>query len=687
MVRVDDDPMVLDDPEAVYADWESARWLLPVLVVVLLLGISGFTAFRLLSGSESEPEVSDPADAVDASDVIVDIAESNPLRGSKQVADTFVQALNAGSVTGQPFAFEQAAEVQADIQAITQNLGVFVMTATAGAVTNEDEHRAISPTTIQWSLDDGTAFSTAGELKLVRVGTEWQVDWDPAVIHEGLTPGDVLVRERVTSPRAPVLGRDGFELVGDRPVIQVGVVPRNVSDVQLLAGRLAELLGVNSADIADLIRRSPSDAVLTLVERRTEDIEPVRAELAALSGVELVETTAPLPPYDGYGRALFGWAGEVTAEILERSPEYFDVGDIVGRSGLQAIYNEQLAGLPGFRVRIDRRFALRDQTGLEIPADADVNIIYLSAPQPPEALQTTIDHQTQVAAERALTATELPSALVAVQASTGEVLAIANGPGAAVQNNALTGQYAPGSIFKVVTAYAAMAQGATIDQQIGCPANIVVDGKEFRNSDGHDFGNVALRRAFAESCNTSFIELGLGLDRSALPGVARLLGVGTQYNLGTLAFSGAVPTPGSQVDQAATAFGQGQVLVSPLSMAVMTASVANGTYHPPSLVLGANEPGPGESLAPVVVDQLQQMMAAVVNNGTGGAVRGVPGGQVFGKTGTAEFGNEQPPSTHAWFVGFQGDVAFAVLVEGGGFGGSVAAPIAAQFLSSLASQG
>ena len=122
-------------------------------------------------------------------------------------------------------------------------------------------------------------------------------------------------------------------------------------------------------------------------------------------------------------------------------------------------------------------------------------------------------------------------------------------------------------------------------------------------------------------------------------------------------------------------------------MAVMTASVASGTYHPPSLVVGANTGAESVPLDPTVVDQLRQMMAAVVNSGTGQAAKRAAGGQVFGKTGTAEYGNENPPQTHAWFVGYEGDVAFAVLVDGGGFGGSVAAPIAADFLTRVANQG
>src|SRR5207248_5856186 len=110
---------------------------------------------------------------------------------------------------------------------------------------------------------------------------------------------------------------------------------------------------------------------------------------------------------------------------------------------------------------------------------------------------------------------------------------------------------------------------------------------------------------------------------------------------------------------------------------------ATGTWHPPTLVQdppqGAGAAAPATVAAPVVT-ALHQLMRAVVTSGTGTAAN-VPGPPVYGKTGTAEFGPATPPATHAWFIGFRGDVAFAVLVEGGGVGGRVAGPIAARFLA------
>lgn len=139
------------------------------------------------------------------------------------------------------------------------------------------------------------------------------------------------------------------------------------------------------------------------------------------------------------------------------------------------------------------------------------------------------------------------------------------------------------------------------------------------------------------------------------------------------------------MDQAASAFGQGRVLVSPVAVAVSTAAVAGGALRSPHLV---TEPASAAAAVPPAlpggpVDTLRGLMREVVTSGTGSAVAGVPGGLVAGKTGTAEHGSGPNPPTEAWFTGWQGDIAFCVFVQDGGFGGDVAAPIAARFLTAL----
>ncbi len=702
--------------EEVYADVASARWLIPLFGAIVGLGLVVLLVIQLVGspGNESDDDAS--GEDADSSEVDGDSVASSGL-SSQELAQAaalrFQDALNGRSLTRMNFAFDDPAEAQAEFTAIWSDLDdVDFSVEIETVVLAEDEIRTSVPVETTWTLrnipvapppvsegDDansgavnlqgGTAtFATQGVVDVVQVGTEWQVDWSPTVIDERLLPGDTLVFDRVPADRAPILGVGGFELVGERPAVTIGVIPRQAPSLDDVAATLARLFELDEGALLDSLRRSPSDDIFAVTVQRPEDIEPLRGELVANPGVVLNESTAILPPSSGFARGLLGRTGEATAELIDNSPDQFARGDIVGRSGLQAAYNERLSGYPGWRIRINRRFPMTNDQGQQLLPDDPTNVLALTEATAGTPVQTTIDPVTQEAADAAVGQTQQPSSLVAIRASTGEVLAVANGPANTTDNFALTGQYPPGSVFKIVTAYAALEQGFTADNEIECPPTVQVDGREFRNSNFQGFGRVRFRDAFAYSCNTSFIQVGLGIDRGQLPSTARRFGVGSQYNLGTSAFSGSVPSPGNAVEQAATSFGQGQVLASPLSMAVMSATAASGVYFTPQLVLdgAAVEPQAIDRLDEQAANQLRDLMGAVVDYGTGGAARGLPGDRVFAKTGTAQFGTGEPPATHAWFTGFQGDVAFAVLVEGGGAGGAVAGPIAADFLRRINQQ-
>jgi len=147
-----------------------------------------------------------------------------------------------------------------------------------------------------------------------------------------------------------------------------------------------------------------------------------------------------------------------------------------------------------------------------------------------------------------------------------------------------------------------------------------------------------------------------------------------------------VPVATSTMERAATAFGQARTSVSPAAMAVMAASVARGSYIEPALIRTPAVAGADRAPKPLnakATGELRTLMRLVVTEGTGTVINTAPGGPVYGKTGTAEFGTANPPATHAWFVGWQGNVAFAVMVEEGTSGAGVAAPIAKAFLTNL----
>ena len=694
----------MTEEETVYADWGALRLLAPTVGAIVVLGIAGFAAFRVLS---PEPGLnSTPVDQAEESEEQVEARQTlDPQQAAELVLEDFLDHLVQGRFDGLTFAFNEPVDAQTDFDGITGQLEGFSIEALPGPLSLVDAANATAPLELAWTLNDGVQFSTVGKVDLVLVGTQWLVDWEPAIVELSLDPGDSFVRERVTAPRAPIVGRDGFELVGNREVINVGVIPRRSDDIADTSQRLGQLLGIDPGEVQSTIAPSPSDSTVLIATRRSEDLQQIQGQLASIPGLVLEPSTYPLAPSDRFARALLGRATEVTAEILEESPDVFLPGDVAGRSGLQREYNERLAGLPGFQIRVDRRFpttapatsttttdpnatdpnAAEGAEATEPAAPLNPDVVFLSAPVEGTPLALTIDQRFQNAAENALAQTELPSSLVAIEVSTGHVLAVANGPGAAVSNFAMTGQYAPGSIFKTITAYAAMTRGLAPSDPVDCPLTLNVNGRDFTNAEGEVLGTVAMQRNYVLSCNTAFINIGNLLEPSDYPNVAAQFGIGQQYSLGTASFSGSVPAPGGPVDRAATSFGQSQVLFSPLSAAVMAATAAGSTYRQPILVIDPEAAvAPEQPLDPALADNLRRMMRAVVTNGTGRAVSNAPGGPVSGKTGTAEFGNENPPRSHAWFVGFQGDVAFAVFVEGGEFGGATAAPIAGSFLSQLA---
>ncbi|WP_327087328.1 penicillin-binding transpeptidase domain-containing protein [Nonomuraea sp. NBC_01738] len=307
----------------------------------------------------------------------------------------------------------------------------------------------------------------------------------------------------------------------------------------------------------------------------------------------------------------------------------------------------------------------------------------LLAPATKKPLRTTIDLKVHRAAAAALDAAKKPASLVALRPSTGEILAVVNKPGGF--NRALLGKYPPGSTFKVVTASALVAGGKGPDETVECPAEQNIGGFPFHNAGFHDYGTLSFRDAFAHSCNTTFGALSVAdLGASRLAKVAADFGFGAPITPGVPAVRAEFPAPKDDTDLASASIGQGRVLTSPLNMASVAAAIADGSWRAPRLVAADLLPGGSpraRPLEPQVVKALRSLMPAVVSEGTAQAVR-FPAGTA-GKTGTAEYGSGRTPPAHSWFVGYRGDLAFAVIVEGAGAGAAVAAPISASFLSAL----
>jgi cell division protein FtsI/penicillin-binding protein 2 len=297
------------------------------------------------------------------------------------------------------------------------------------------------------------------------------------------------------------------------------------------------------------------------------------------------------------------------------------------------------------------------------------------------SLTTTLHRRVQAAAEVALAEQTDEAALVAVQPSTGDVLAVANRPVGSSSDRALEGTYAPGSTFKVVSTAALLRAGLDVGDTVRCPPTIEAGGRQFKNFEGGAAGAVPFSRDFAVSCNTAFVSLAPRLAPDALQRTARDYGLGRTLKLALPAAGGRVPPGKDAVERAAAMIGQHEILASPLSMALVAATVADGRWRAPRL-LASDPRAAGPALPGPERDALRSLMRLVVTEGSGTALADIPG-EVRGKSGTAEFGGGDPPPTHAWFIAFRGDLAVAVLVERGRSGGSVAAPLAARFFSAL----
>jgi cell division protein FtsI/penicillin-binding protein 2 len=397
---------------------------------------------------------------------------------------------------------------------------------------------------------------------------------------------------------------------------------------------------------------------------------PARGQILGTGGAVLSSPTTIAQ--SGSLSLLTGTIVAATAAQAKALGAPYQKGDLIGEGGIEQAYQARLAGRPSLTIQIEGPGKHVDATAAHFPSVAG------------QPVQTSIDMRYQLAASHAVSAasTNRPIDMVVLQPSTGKVLAVIERPGGF--DRALSGIFPPGSTFKIVTASALSKKGLRPSTSVQCPATVNIGGRTFHNFDNERLGSTSLLNAFAVSCNTTFAMLATQhLDGSSLGSMAKTFGFNARPALGIPATLGHFATPRQPVDMAADAFGQGKDLVNPLSQATVAAAIENGTWRPPQLVVN---PAPQQSSQPRkissgILGTLRPMMRAVVTKGTAAGV-GFPSG-VYGKTGTAEYGSGSNPPSHAWFIGYRGNLAFAVLVEGGGVGADASAPIANAFLHKL----
>jgi cell division protein FtsI/penicillin-binding protein 2 len=575
-----------------------------------------------------------------------------------------------------------AAKVLDQLQTLSGDLVKLPLVVKAQGAPKEVGDTASSTVKLDWTLPGGAPWSYESTVRLAKSGKDWKVIWEPSILNSELTLGDALRLRRVATDRAGILDGTGKPLVTQRAVVTVGVTPNGIKDLPGLTTALDtafKKIGI-TLDLSTLKTRvagAPADGFVDLVTLRQSDYLKIRPDIQPLDGTVFRDGTRPLAPTRTFARALLGTADAATKDDIDASPDTVAQGDIVGHGGLQKRYDSTLRGTPGLSVVIAR--TAPDNTVEETQ-------IFSTRAVTGKPIKTTLDPAAQNAADAATATEKQPSSLVAIRISDGSVLAVSNGPDGGTDNTAFVGQVPPGSTFKVVSSVGLLQKKAvTADTVAPCPKTRVVDGRTFKNAADEVLGNVAFHVDFAKSCNTAFIGLAPKLGADGLASASAALGLGAKWDVGIDAFTGKVSAGDSATELAAASFGQGTTIVSPLAMASVAAAVARGKFVQPKVMLDPAPTAPAPDGAPLgddVVTPLRAMMREVVTNGTGTALRNVPGQPVFGKTGTAEF-DSASKDTHAWFIGWQGDVAFAVMVQKGGAGADTAVPIVDKFLRGL----
>ena len=591
-------------------------------------------------------------------------------------AQTLADALVSGDFAEVGFTDEDPAAVSEQYAATVEGMSDLVPTVTLADVADEEGGAPTATATYDWTWPigpDGWEYST--QATFAESDGEWLADWDPATVEPSLGEAVTLDLVSLRAKRGDILGAGGLALVTNRPVVRIGIDRSKVGAGKAVASArdLARLVDVDVAAYAKRVEASgPLAFVEAIVYRQDEVPRGVLSGVRQIKGGAVLAGELPLAPTKGFAAPILGSVGEVTAEMIEENPD-FQVGDVAGLSGLQERYDTQLRGTPGQAVNA-------------VGSDGKTRELFRVDAVDGKPLTLTMDERLQVAAEQALAGVGPASALVAIRPSTGEILAAANGPGTGGLNIATYGQYAPGSTFKSVSSLALLRAGDTPNTVVPCTTSVVVDGKRFENYDDYPasgLGNIPLRTALANSCNTAFISQRGKLSQDGLVDAAASLGMGVDHDLGFPAYFGNVVPPAGETEKAADMIGQGKILASPMVMATVIASIQSGRLVVPSLVTSV-ESGPPEGVkgpGPAEASALRSLLRGVVTGGSGSFLADVPGPPVIAKTGTAEYtASSGGLRTHAWMIAAQGDLAVAVFVEDGTSGSGTAGPVLEQFL-------
>lgn len=575
---------------------------------------------------------------------------------------------------------------------------------------------------------------------LILLGRLWQLQIVRGDYYRKRTADNFVQEVRIPTVRGLIFDRHGNRMVSNRPSYDVYVTPHFVTDRTI--ERLATGLALD-AERADRLRRRIEkikgkrrfQRILVLRDISRDQLAWFETHSRSIKGFNALAVSHRNYEHGNLAAHLLGYMNEVNTKELRKDKEHqYQPGDLIGRFGVERMYEAHLRGAVG-RERI-----VTDANGIRKNEEIADQLIPEDKrrvePRPGHNITLTIDLDLQRLVERALR--RYPSgAAVVVEVNTGRILAVASRP--AFDPNVLTGRlsasehrrllndphrplldkvfrenYFPGSTYKVITAIAGLAEDdMTWDEKIQCKRFYVKYRVPKRCSHAH--GMTDLHQAIAASCNIYFYTAAERIGLDTLARYARLFGLGASTGLGlNYEVSGFIPTKEWYEKQKRkfrvgytlnAAIGQGNVKVTPIQIAMLYATIANGgkLYLPQIVEKITTEKGTVVQqfiprirrkivLKDGIFEKLRHALTAVVEDKEGTAYKAYSNESlsIAGKTGTAQVvkrGKKKGAqhNDHAWFAAYapsdKPEIAVVVLIEHGGRAAKVAAPVAMKIVS------
>jgi len=543
------------------------------------------------------------------------------------------------------------------------------------------------------------------------------------------------------APRGRIFDKNGEPIVDNRPSFDVKVFPHEISDIDTVSTILAAYLEEDQAGIKEKIvkakKKNPYLPFIIATDIDRDTLAAVESRKPDLPGITIEINYLRDYPEGKLGSLLIGYLGKPSKEDLEKYP-IKALDSTVGKTGVERTMENSLRGDNGIKYKVI------DALGREVKSELFQEDIKNKKITPGDDVYITIDYNLQKAAEEALA--DKMGSVAAVNVNTGEVLVLATSPSynpevfvnginskdwndlindifKPMLNRATQGTYPPGSVFKIVTALAALKENSIhTDTRFFCPGYYKLGKKKFRCWKHAGHGWVDLYNALVKSCDVYFYNTAERLGIEKLSKYAKIFGFGEVTEIEINENDGLVPTkswkykvhkePWYKGETIITSIGQGYLNVTPLQVAMMTAAVANGgILFKPRIIqkIVSNNGKDIENFSPEAVRKLpfddwhiqtvHNSLVGVVNESYGTGRRAkveVKDGLVAGKTGTAQVislaaqTNKLFHKDHAWFTSYypaeSPEIAVTVLVEHGGKGGSVAAPIARRVIEEFIKQ-